>query len=617
VCGIAGYVGLSDNVDLDSALTQMQHRGPDGRGKYLGSYGDFKIGLGHLRLSIVDLTDAASQPFRVQGDRYVLVFNGEIYNYESLRQELIAKGRVFTSRSDTEVLLASYQEWGCDCVRHFEGMFAFVLFDNVQGSVFFARDPLGIKPLYLMGSPEEGQMIFASEIRGIRALADRALVPDSSTFAEFLLNGFLYEPRTGFESVWKLGPGEALEISLENGNMRKWAYHDPFAEPAERDFDAAIGESMHLQSLADVKVGLFFSGGVDSSVLAAASDQPLKGLHAVYTDPSGRPTGDSVYAKEISGELGLSVEDVVHEVGNQDHAKILDEFRSVARGTEEPISDYTYVASEMISGLARGRGYKVMLSGMGGDELFAGYPRYVPVRYMRWFRVFHRALSLLNPIIRRLPKFAKKADRLLRFSSERDFATAYTSMVGYFSAVEVSSMLGNSIGVDQFRKHMDALLAPVRSRSPLKQAMYLDRYGFLAHNLAVTDKSSMAQSIEVRVPLMSRDLAALGLTLSDESLLVLNETKRPLRRYLARRLPAKLVNRSKVGFNPPLEDKIAILGEKLISEILSGKVLSAVVDPAFSLKLVKQHFAGQANNTYRLWQLLYFSMWLEEASSAA
>lgn len=617
MCGIAGYVGVRDNHNLELALDRMRHRGPDGRGALVTECQNFRVGLGHVRLSILDLTEAASQPFHSEDDRYVVVFNGEIYNHESLRRQLASQEHRFRSRSDTEVLLTAYREWGCDCARRFEGMFAFALLDKVRATVVFCRDPLGIKPLYLMGSPHDGELVFASEIRGIRALAGTRLEPDGAAFGEFLLNGFLYEPQTGFRSVSKLGPGEMLEVSLLSGEMRRWAYHDPLAEPAQRDFDTLISESMHLQSLADVRVGLFFSGGVDSSVLAAASDQPLVGLHALYQDRAGNALGDSAYVGEIASALGLAVEDVAHAPGDRSVEEIVGEFRAVARGTEEPISDYTYAASEMISRSARERGFKVMLSGMGGDELFGGYPRYVPVRYGRWFRALGKTLSLAAPLLRRVPRFAKRSDRLVGFGTEPDFAMAYTRLVGYFSADEVTSMLGDALGVDRFRHRMETLLTPVQKLSPLKQAMYLDRFGFLAHNLSVTDKSSMAQSIEVRVPLMSNDLAALGIALSDSELLTARETKLPLRGYLARHLPAHLVRRPKVGFNPPLDDKIALLGESVISDLLCSSRLKGVVDPAFSRLLVRQHFSGAKNNTYRLWQLLYFSLWLEEASPQA
>lgn len=615
MCGIAGYVGPSAIRSLYAALEAMAHRGPDGKGIQERIVGNFSIGLGHVRLSILDLSEAANQPFASEDGTVVLAFNGEIYNHSALRQELSQLGRTFRTRSDTEVLLASYQEWGRECLSRLEGMYAFAILDASRNVLFLGRDSFGIKPLYLMGDPKGDGFFFASEIRGIRALARERLRPDPSCYAEFLLNGFLYEPKSGFAGVRKLAPGEALEVRLDSGVMHYWQHGAERVRPPELDFPALIKDSMHLQSLADVKVGLFFSGGIDSSVLAAASDQPLMALHALFPDSEGSLDGDSAFAQAVAEALGLEVENVVHAAEQSGVEHILADFREVARGTEEPISDYTFVASSLISQMARERGYKVMLSGMGGDELFGGYPRYVPARYVPFIRFLRPGISLSLPILRKSAGLAKKADRLLRFASERNFPMAYTSLLGYFGTDEVATMLGSANGVRLFGDFLQDLVEPVRSQSYLKQAMYMDRFGFLAHNLTVTDKSSMAKSIEVRVPLLSRELGALGMALPDHALQYKGKGKKPLRDFLSGRLPSRLIDRPKVGFNPPLDGKIALLGKELIADLLSGGAVADVINPSFSRLLVDQHFSGAANHSYRLWQLIYFSLWLDEAAA--
>ena len=616
MCGIAGFVARARSDRLESALTSMRHRGPDASGVYEVQHGEFNIGFGHVRLSILDLTDSANQPFRSNHDQFALIFNGEIYNHCALRNELTSQGRLFKTRSDTEVLLAAYEAWGTECLGRLEGMFAFALLDRYRGKILFGRDPLGIKPLYLMGDVLENGLFFASEIRGLRAFALEKLKCDPTIFAEFLLNGFLYEPRTGYVGVRKLFPGDALELDLSSGESRQWSFYDPLVRSDSKDLNSLIQESLHLQSLADVKVGLFFSGGIDSAVLAAASEEPLMGLHAVYSGGKQSSSTDTTYARQVASALKLEVEEIIHSASPMDPDGIIAEFRSVARGTEEPISDYTYIASEMISEMARGRSFKVMLSGMGGDELFGGYPRYLPVLYSRYLGVFKPLMTkYLRSVIRRIPSWAKKADRFSRFIAEPDFGMAYTNLIGYFGTSEVAAMLGSSYGIDLFHERISALLSNVRSYSPLKKAMFLDRYGFLAHNLMVTDKSSMAKSIEVRVPLMSRDLAAFGFNTRDSALISWWRTKRPLRQFLSHRLQRNLVHRPKVGFNPPLDDKIAILGSHRIHEVLTGPIISSVINPSFVSVLIREHFDGEANHTYRLWQLLYFSLWLEEATT--
>jgi asparagine synthase (glutamine-hydrolysing) len=616
VCGIAGFVGRGRNDQLESALMSMRHRGPDASGLFEIRHGEFDVGFGHVRLSILDLTDSANQPFQSSDGQYVLIFNGEIYNHNALRNELISLGRTFRTRSDTEVILAAYESWGVAFLAKLDGMFAFALMDRFRGKILFCRDPMGIKPLYLMGDICGTGLFFASEIRGLRALSGDKLKCDSTVFAEFLLNGFLYEPRTGYLGVQKLFPGNAIELDLNSGKSRQWAYYDPLETSNSKSLDSLLRESVSLQSLADVKVGIFFSGGIDSAALAAASEQPLIGLHAVFPSELETSSTDTTYARQVALALKLKVEEMVHSASPMNPDEIISEFRAVAKGTEEPISDYTYAASEMISKMARARGFKVMLSGMGGDELFGGYPRYLPVLYSRYLRMLKLFMpNLLQSIIQRIPAFAKKADRFARFISEPDFGMAYTNLIGYFGASEVNEMLGNSDGIDLFRGRLSALLNKVQGLSPLKKAMYLDRYGFLAHNLTVTDKSSMAKSVEVRVPLMSCDLAAFGFNSSDSALIFCRKTKRPLRQFVSHFLQSNLVHRPKYGFNPPLDDKIKILGARRIEKMLTGSVISGLINSNFVRGIIREHFDGKANHTYRLWQLLYFSLWLEEADS--
>lgn len=572
------------------------------------------MGLGHVRLSILDLTDAANQPFHSEGGSYVLVFNGEVYNHNDLRRELVSHGRIFRTRSDTEVLLAAYEVWGEKFLDKLEGMFAFALLDNRKQILLLARDALGIKPLYFMENGREREFLFASEIRGLKALRTSSLMPDRSAFAEFLLNGFLYEPRTGFEGVRKLAPGEALELNLRSGESRLWTYYDPLSSRPTRDLRSLIDDSMRLQSLADVKVGLFFSGGLDSSILAA-SDQRLQGLRVVYSQTGIGTGSDDTFADNVAAQLNLNVENVNFAPGVEDSETILNKFRDVARGTEEPISDYTYKASELICEIARQQGFKVMLSGMGGDELFAGYPRYTAVAKRRLFRLVGPLICMATPALKRLSYLAKKADRLTRFATTADFGMAYTNLLGYFNRNEVNLMLGDVDGIHAFENRISELLARVQGYSPLKQAMYLDRFGYLAHNLVVTDKSSMAKGVEVRVPLITRDLAYLGFSMRDSALISWKDTKRPLRHLLAARIPRKLVHRPKEGFNPPLDDEIYSLGADRLLSQLTGRSLLSVVDPQFIRRIVAEHFRHTANHTYRIWQLLYFSFWLEEASS--
>lgn len=612
MCGISGFISRSPESGLDEALAAIRHRGPDATGQWRGTVCGWQVGLGHVRLSILDLTEAANQPFVSDDGMCVLVYNGEIYNFAALRAELLTAGHAFRTHSDTEVLLHAYRQWGTDCLGRLEGMFAFVLLDRESDRMLLARDPLGIKPLYYAHDPHGGRLLFGSETRALEALLGRPLTPDPDLFAEFLLNGFLYEPATGLAGVSKIAPGCCAEFDLASGRLAHSRFHDPLRPfPADEPevAERLLRESMALQCVADVPIGLFFSGGTDSTALAVTAPRSLDALYVEYGADAA--DSDTAYARDVSRHLGLALSTIRHRPEDDGPEAIFEAFARVARGTEEPISDYTYIASEAIARHARDRGFKVMLSGMGGDELFAGYPRHLLARHRTIARAARFPLSIAEPILAARPRLSKKAERLVRFVNEPDFARAYTSLVGYFSEDEVDALLGRRDAATSFHQRLSALLAPAADRSPLKQAMLLDRYGFLSHNLTVTDRASMAHGVEVRVPLMSRDLAALGLALPDSELARVSRTKLPLRRIIERRLPSRLVHRPKVGFNPPLDGKIRKLGADRVMERLCSGPFSGVASVDVARAIVKAHFAGQVNNTYKIWQMLYFNDWLD------
>lgn len=618
MCGISGFVSRTPEAGLAPALEAIRHRGPDASGQWHHAADGWNVGLGHVRLSIIDLSEAANQPFLSVDRESVLVYNGEIYNFQELRAELGAAGRVFRTHSDTEVVLQAYQEWGTDCLRRFEGMFAFALFDLTRNRLLLARDSFGIKPLYYFHDVMAQRLLFGSELRALASLLGRPLHPDPNCFAEFLLNGFLYEPSTGFSDIRKIEPGGFVELELQSGTLSTRQYYDPFRTlelTNSQQLEPLLAESMRIQCVADVPLGLFFSGGTDSTALAVTSPRSLQALYVEYG--ASKEYSDLDYAREVSKQLGMDMETVHHQPEAEGTEAIFDSFRRVARGTEEPISDYTYIASELIAQVARRKGFKVMLSGMGGDELFAGYPRHLLARYRSAARAGRAFLSVAATLLASRPRWAKKTDRLARFVCEADFVRAYTSLVGYFSASEVETMLGQPGAAARFYDRLARLVAPAGDRSPLKRAMLLDRFGFLSHNLTVTDRSSMAHGVEVRVPLICRDLAELGLGMTDRDLIWGARAKWPLKQVIARYLPDGLVNRPKVGFNPPLDGKIRALGAERITACLEGGPLASVVDTCLTRSLVDAHFTGQSNNAYRLWQLLYFNEWLRSHSLSA
>lgn len=609
MCGILGSISRTTPENFARAVDAMQHRGPDAAAVEQFDLAGWTVSLGHRRLSIIDLSDAANQPFTSECGRFVLVFNGEIYNHARLRDDLAAQGCRFRTRSDTEVLLAGLMREGTAFLSKANGMFAVALVDRLEQRLTLARDPFGIKPLYIHRG-DDGGLTFASEIRSLTLAAGIAPRLDETCLSEFLLNGFLYEPSSGFRGIDKVPPGAATTFSLADGTMTQARFHDPLAKVPNRDpLDTLLTRQIGLEIEADVPVGVFFSGGIDSSVLVAAAPREVE---AFFVDYAEEQSGDRHYAEAVAAKLNVAMKRVYHRAENLSADEIIAEFREVARGTEEPISDYTYTATRAISRLARQAGYKVMLSGMGGDELLAGYPRHAAARSWPLLRWGGRALGPVADRLARWPSWSKRAGRLKAFLAAPDFAQAYTALVGYFTAEEVARMTGSSSGSDAAFDRIRALLAPVEDQSALRKAMWLDRFGFLAHNLTVTDRASMAESIEVRVPLLNTALEAFVLNEPDRTLMRGRSGKLPLKAYLEQRLPKDLIHRPKVGFNPPLDGRIAKIGrDRSIDMITTGRI-GAFVDPAVTRPWIDEHFDGRANHTYRLWLLIYLSLWLDE-----
>jgi len=610
MCGIAGIAGLIDFQRMRSALSALSHRGPDARHQRTDYVGRTVVSLGHARLSILDLTSAADQPFASPDGRYVVVFNGEIFNHLELRSQLAAKGARFRSRSDTEVLLAAYGAHGAGALEKLEGMFAFAILDRERQEIFAARDPFGIKPFYY--SIGTDRFAFASEIPALESLCQRKFRPDRGALAEFLLNGFIYEPGTGRCDVRKLPPGGWLCLHLPSLSVEVGTYCSPLEQEQGNadDLAAHLERAMALQVEADVPVGIFFSGGIDSSLLLSASPRPIDAILVDFSREGAH--ADRAIAVQVAQKLGAELRVVEHAPAAEGRAdSVLEEFSMVARGPDEPISDFTFAASSLISRCARDRGFKVMISGMGGDELFGGYPRYIAARYWSSLRRVSPLVGACVRGLRVMPAWARKADRLLEFSRADDFLSAYTQLVGYFSVAEVDALVGRRGAADISLNRLAVIDAAAAGRSWQQRAMHLDRYGYLPHNLCVADKSSMAHGLEVRVPFLTRPIARWAMGQSDRALVERGVGKLPLRRLLSARLPRGVTNRPKVGFNPPLDRKIDVIGEINLRDLLTGGSLAGLLDTDLIGRWIGEHFAHQRDHTYRLWQLCYLRLWLD------
>lgn len=607
MCGISFYYSSNNNnEELLNSLSSTSHRGPDSSDTFF-LQGDFGyIGLGHNRLSIVDLSELGIQP--MQRSKVVISFNGEVYNYKELRAQLQMKGYVFISNTDTEVVLFSYIEYGVSSFSHFRGMFSFVIFDQNTNELYVVRDVIGIKPLYIYQSE---QSIFAcSEIKGLRAFSEVDFKISGGDVFEFFNNGFLYEPSTGFERIKKLMPGHYLRVDLNSGERQIVCFNSISDYADSRALKEKVTSALSQQEVADVPLGVFFSGGADSTILASLSgDSDL--LFAKY-DKDLSSDVDVKYSVLISEYLGKRLNVVNLQDDSTDKQDILKSFDFVAKHSEELISDYTFWSTYLLSCAARSKGYKVMLSGMGGDEAFAGYPRYIVLKNHKLIKLASPILLVLNKL-RMFPNFLnKKFERLVSYSKEENWAIGYSRLLGYFSTSELVSLFPDFESLNLgYTEKLDLISRSFsgNSEDKVKLGQHYDLTGFLSHNLAVSDKASMLASIELRVPLLDESIVAHGLAMPSKKLIEGKSLKHPLRLLLKSLIPQRFIDRPKTGFNPPLDGLIHKLGEETVMKELES--LAQFLSMSEIRKIVKSHFSGQVNNTYKIWQLIYFSRWIK------
>lgn len=609
MCGISFYCSLESHQvkELNNSLAVTSHRGPDASGVFTDKIGTYYVGLGHNRLSIMDLSHTGSQPM-VSSSSRVISYNGEIYNHEILKNKLLNLGYIFNGSSDTEVILSLFDEFGSASFGMLKGMFSFVILDTNNEQLFVVRDTVGIKPVYIY--QENNNIYGCSEIKGLKEFNSVNTEVDPNDIYEFFNNGFLYEPSTGYKDIKKLMPGHYLQFNLITGKHETHCFKNIKEFQDDNCLSDKIKNAIQSQQIADVPLGIFFSGGADSSILASHFNSKELFFAKYAADPTADI--DLKYSKLIADYLGKDLNVVELDSNVQDIDSLLESVDFVAANTEELISDYTFWATYQLSLAAKNNGYKVMLSGMGGDEAFAGYPRYIVLKN-------HNIIKLMSPIFKCMLKFGlfpkklnKKFERLVSYCSEKEWGVAYSRMLGYFSQGELTSLFkNNKLLASNYYSKVNDILSKYQGdkTNKVKVAQFMDSTGFLSHNLMVSDKASMLASIELRVPLLDESIVAHGFESTSEQLIHKRETKFPLKSILKQTLPSKMVERPKTGFNPPLDGLIDKIGPERLKEELSN--LGGFLNILVVTSLIDNHFSKVANNTYKLWQLLYFSRWIK------
>ncbi len=627
MCGITGIFDTRGASDIDRAALQRMndsqwHRGPDEGSLHV----EPGVGLGHRRLSIIDIA-TGQQPLFNEDGSVVVVFNGEIYNYQQLIPELQALGHVFHTKSDTEVIVHAWESWGEDCVKRFRGMFAFALWDRNRQTFFMARDRLGVKPMYY-ALLDDGTLLFGSELKSVLAHGGLRRDIDPLAVEEYFALGYVAEPRTIFKQACKLSPGHCLSIR-RGGPVRepveywdvRFTLDNPISQAdAQAELVERLRESVRLRMIAEVPLGAFLSGGVDSSavvaMMAGISSGPVNTCSIGFDDPA---FNESAFAQMVADRYKT---DHRLEIVKSDDFDLID---TLARLYDEPYADSSAIPTYRVCELAR-KHVTVALSGDGGDESLGGYRRYrlhLMEERMRAAMPYGMRKAVFGTLGRLYPK-ADWAPRVFRAKTTFE-GIARTSVEAYFHSVSIlrdpmraqlfsprfKAELGDYTAHAVFDRHA----AKAGTDDPLALIQYLDYKTYLVGDINTkVDRASMAHSLEVREPLMDHELVDWLATLPTSHKIVGQEGKYLFKKSMEPHLPNDVLYRPKMGFSVPLARWFrGPLRQRVQDAILGDRLRSTGwFDTGYLQHLVQAHQSGARDYSAPIWTLLMFEAFLRQ-----
>jgi len=638
MCGIAGIITKNLNNDAITTYSQkfldnLEHRGPDDKGTWVDK--DSGLLMAHRRLSIHDLSTHGAQPMHSPSNKFCIVFNGEIYNYLEIRLELSAKGHSFKGHSDTEVLITAIEEWGLNnTIKKLIGMFAFALWDKSNKILHLCRDRLGEKPLYY--GWVNGSFLFSSEIRAIKAVCPKnSLTISSNGLHGFLKYGYISSPNSIYSQIKKLPPSTVLSLPLYNLSnstpepVKYWSLHDIATKGLAnqiQEYDEAfnlLDSQLHTiieqQLNADVDVGLFLSGGIDSTIVTAIAQNVSK--HQVKTFTIGfneKEYDESPYAEKIAKYLNTSHTTI--KLSSSDARDIIPLLPGIY---DEPFADSSQIPAYLVSKLAKEH-VTVCLSGDGGDELFAGYNRYLLTKKI-WDKtqhvpfllkkllsgmILHSPVGLRNTLISALYKnnqgsIDTKIQKLAGLLQFREIMDAYDYLCSYWYRPGQIIRMENTVDTRP-------ILLP-ENASFTENAMYIDQLRYLeGDNLAKTDRASMAVSLETRLPLLSHELVELSWKIPLHMKVHNNSSKWILRNLLYKYVPKELIDRPKMGFSVPianwLRNELRDWAEDLLEPLKTNQ--NEYLNSNHIMQAWDEHITMKCDHSNRLWTVLMFLAWL-------
>jgi asparagine synthase (glutamine-hydrolysing) len=621
VCGIAGFIGHpwpqgEGEAALRAMAAALVHRGPDDEGFLLATThsGSHQLGLAHRRLSIIDLA-TGHQPLGNEDGSVQIVFNGEIYNFQSLRQELEVLGHRFATHSDTEVIVHAWEQWGSDCVSRLRGMFAFALWDGGRETLFLARDRFGKKPLFLC--EVAGRLLFASEIKAILAVPGVDRHVDTNALCDYFAYRYVPGPATLLRGIRKLMPGCCA--TWQSGTLVETRYCSPADQQPWQPgalppdpvgvFLDRLEEAVRIRMVADVPFGAFLSGGIDSSAVVALmtrhSSQPVKTFSVGFAEATYSELG---YARAIARQFGTDHHELVV---SQD--RLMQHLPALVRYRDAPVAEPSDIPIYLLAVEAR-KTVKMVLTGEGSDEFLGGYPKHVFERHVGAYQRLPAMVRqrLIEPIVNAAPyRFRRAKTAMVNLGLER-FSERMPRWFGAMSDRERSALVAlpctpGPRGGFQFETPVD--------NSALRRILYFDQTSWLPDNLLERgDRMTMAASIEARMPFMDHELAAFVSTLPDHYRVHGRVTKFILREAMKRVLPAAILERPKVGFRVPVNEWFRTgMRDYLYDHLAGGDSRTACYyhRPAL-LATIAAHASGRHNHEKLLWTLLSLEVWQRE-----
>lgn len=630
MCGINGHINFKGNAEpflVKKMNSELHHRGPDAS----GLWHDQHVAFGHTRLSIIDLTEKSNQPFIK--DNFVITFNGEIYNYKELKSSKLSEIEFITD-SDTEVVLELWKKFGLSSLDMLRGMFAFAIYDRTSMETYIVRDHFGIKPLFYVLN--DNQCIFSSELKAIEVFDNTIKSLNIESIAASMLYCWVPEKFTIYNSVKKLQPGEVLHLNSKGlvSISKYWTSSSLIKKSpalnkekiAKKVLSNVLEDSVKKHLVSDVPVNAFLSGGLDSSLIVSMAKKHIKDIEC-YTIKFNEEdknheamSDDSFYASRVARELGVKLNTI--EV-KPDLASLLPK---IVYHLDEPIGDSAAINTFLICEAARKAGVKVLLSGMGADEIFAGYRRHIANQYSRYYKKAPKLIRRpLEEVFLNLPvrtntsgnKIIRWAKRFFSFASLSE-ADAYLRSYTYYDlnklkdAFEESNCPDVSTIYDEFNSDFENAF---QKRGLVDGMCFTDLNNFMVSlNLTYSDRASMAASTEVRVPFIDKEVIKTAFEISHNLKLKRNTQKYILKRVAEEWLPHEIIYRPKASFTMPLRAWIKNDLNDLVSDYLlssGGLAGRKIIKESFLKKIVADEISGNEDNAQKIWHLLTLEQWLK------